>query len=86
MIGTGVRIHKGSIEPSLSDKMVREFHRQWKLQSGTERAKLKKMDGGTFEFESDNWDNAEHIFGIVVGKAANLVDLKSIPRKVTYNS
>lgn len=87
MMGTGVGILKGSIMPELSDKMLCEFHRQWKLQPGTERAKLKKMNGGAFEIEYEkNWANAQGIFELIVGKAANLVDPKSTPRKVAYNS
>jgi hypothetical protein len=84
MIGTGVRHLKGSIAPKLSENMLREFHRQWELQPGTDRAKLKKMDGETFEIEYDNWDNVTHIFELTVGKAVNLLDLKSPCRKVTF--
>jgi hypothetical protein len=89
MIGLGVRTVKGNIKPPLSDKMLREFHSQWQLQPGSNRAKLKKMDGETFEIESDNWGNVEHVFELTVGKAENLVEPgpHKVPRcKVTYTS
>jgi hypothetical protein len=94
MIGTGMKQLKGSITPKLSDKMHREFHRIWESQVGTTRAPVPhvptptlKTDGETFEIEYEIWDEGslKHTLEIAVGKAVNLVDLKSPPRKVTYN-
>jgi hypothetical protein len=94
MLGIGVKKHlKGSITPKLSDKMLPELHRQWELQFGTKAVPhptLKKMDGETFGIEyDDTWDenSLKHTFRfLVVGKAVNLMDPKSTPPDVTYNS
>lgn len=91
MIGTGVRHMKGSIAPKLSDKMLREFHRHWELQTGAKGVPhpLFRTDGGTFDIEYvDTWDESslKHTVELIVGKAVNLVDLKSPRRKVTYGA
>jgi hypothetical protein len=88
MIGTGARHLKGSITPKLSDKMRREFHRQWEFLVGV-KAHLE-TDGETLTISNyGNWNENQlkyHVEKVVLAKAVNLVDLKATPRTVTYNS
>ena len=88
MIGTGARHLKGSITPKLSDKMLREFRRQWELEVGV-KAHLE-TDGETLTISNyGNWDENQlkhYAEKIVLAKVVNLVDLKATPRTVTYNS
>ena len=91
MIGTGMRNLNGSITPKLSDKMVREFHRQREFQAGATGVPHAHLttDGERIAVEyADTWDenSLKHTVEIMVGKAVNLVDLKSPPRNVTYSS